>query len=420
MIGIGPVSDPASPFGSRTPWLDAAAPDESRPPYRVAFGAGHGEPSPELVAQADAAIEKLLAARPSWFDIEAGLVDEQLLRRVPVGPTLLLGFGGSALGARATLEFAEVAGLRPGPMRILDAVDPWVVGDTLDWAAARNAHLMIVSKSATTIEVLHLLDACMSRGLEPLTMISDPLPATGSLPPIAARVREVSGGRHVELTMPAAVGGRWSVFTAVGQAPLRAANLDPALLTHAAMRERDRLASGSAARESLARSLAWRLGHSAPYSILWCYSEVLLHWASWTQQLECESLGRHCDDGSRTGELVCALRGPADQHSVAQLLLDGPVRGRLTFADFDDDPEGNYAGDLSALARLRVIEREATAEAMTLPTRTLLARDRSPATLAGLMFHGMIETAVTAASLNIDPYGQPAVERIKRGIKARS
>ncbi len=137
MIGIGPVSDPASPFGSRTPWLDAAAPDESRPPYRVAFGPE--EPSPELVAAADESIAKLLAAKPSWLDIEAGLVDEQLLRRVPVGPTLLLGFGGSALGARATLEFAEVAGLRPGPMRILDAVDPWVVGDTLDWAAARNA-----------------------------------------------------------------------------------------------------------------------------------------------------------------------------------------------------------------------------------------------------------------------------------------
>jgi glucose-6-phosphate isomerase len=419
MIGIGPVSDPASSFGSRTPWLDAAAPDETRPPYRVSFGVS-AEPSAPLVTAADAQIVKLLDARPSWLDIEAGLVDEQLMRRVPIGPTLLLGFGGSALGARATLEFAEVAGLRPGPMRILDSVDPWVVGDTLDWAAARSAKLMVVSKSATTIEVLHLLDACVARGLEPLTMISDPMPATGSLPPVMARVREVSNGQHVELTMPANVGGRWSVFTAVGQAPLRAANLEPALLTRAAIRERDRLASGAAARDALAHSLAWRLANLAPYSILWCYSEVLLQWAAWTQQLECESLGRLCADGSRTGELVCALRGPADQHSVAQLLLDGPQRGRLTFADFDDDPEGSYAGDLSALARLRVIEREATREAMTLPTRTLLARDRSPATLAGLMIHGMIETAVTAATLNIDPYGQPAVERIKRGIKARS
>jgi glucose-6-phosphate isomerase len=411
-----------SSHGSRTPWLDAAAPDETRPPYRLSF-------SPEVddeaaIAAQDRAIVEQLEARPAWLDIEAGIVPEQQLRNVPVGPTLLLGFGGSALGARAALEFAEVAGLRPGHLRILDAIDTWTVGDTLEWAAACNAKLMVVSKSGNTIEVLRLLDACVSRGLEPLTLISDPLEGAeshgGALPPIVERVREASGGHHIELAIPAQVGGRWSVFTAVGQAPLRAANIDPKLLTEAAIHERDRLASGAQARELLARSLVWRLANPAPHSILWCYSEVLMSWAAWTQQLECESLGRLREDGSRVGELVCALRGPADQHSVAQLLLDGPARGRVSFVDFDDDPEGNYAGDLEGLARLRVIEREATCESMTLPTRTLLARDRSPATLAALMVHGMLETAVTAASLGIDPYGQPAVERIKRGIRARS
>ncbi|PRQ02507.1 Glucose-6-phosphate isomerase [Enhygromyxa salina] len=410
-----------SRFGSRTPWLDAAAPDESRPPYRIELGAG--APDEAAVAGCDRAIVELLDARPPWLDIEAGIVDEEQLRGVPVGPTLLLGFGGSALGARAALEFAEVAELRPGPLRVLDAVDPWVVGDTLDWAAACNAKLMVVSKSGNTIEVLRLLDACLSRGLEPLTLISDPIAGPerdAALPPIVARVREASAGQHVELAIPAQVGGRWSVFTAVGQAPLKAANVDPRLLTHAAIHERDRLASGAPAREGLARSLAWRLANPAPYSILWCYSEVLMHWGAWTQQLECESLGRERDDGSRVGELVCTLRGPADQHSVAQLLLDGPARGRVTFVDFDDDPAGSYAGDLAELARLRVIEREASAESMTLPTRTLLARDRSPATLAALMLHGMIETAVTAENWSIDPYGQPAVEKIKRGIRARS
>lgn len=409
-------SSPASPpHGSRTPWLDAAAPDQSQPPYRIELSPA---PSAVMVSARDRAIAELLERRPPWLDIEAGIVDEKLLRRVPVGPTLLLGFGGSALGARAALEFAEVAGARPGPLRILDAVDPWVVGDTLEWAAACNAKLMVVSKSGNTIEVLTLLDACLSRGLEPLTLISDPLGA-GPLPPIVERVREASGGYHVELEIPAAVGGRWSVFTAVGQAPLKAATIDPSMLVDAAIHERDRLAGGPEAREALASSIAWRLVQTGPYSLLWCYSEVLMHWAAWTQQLECESLGRVRDDGSRVGELVCALRGPADQHSVAQLLLDGPVRGRVTFADFDDDPEGNYAGDLSGLARLRVIEREATRESMTLPTRTLLARDRSPSTLAALMIHGMIETEVAAASLDIDPHGQPAVERIKKGIRAR-
>ena len=407
-----------SSAGSRTPWLDAAAPDESRPPYRVEFGPGSVQE--DAVSASDRAIVELLEARPAWLDIEAGIVDEQQLRRVPVGPTLLLGFGGSALGARAALEFAEVAGMRPGPQRILDTVDTWVVADCLDWAATCNAKLMVVSKSGNTIEVLRLLEACLSRGLEPATMIRDPLDErASSLPPIVARVREATGGDHVELTIPAQVGGRWSVLTAVGQVPLRAANLDPLLLSNAAIHERERLASGAAAREPLARSLGWRLGNPAPYSLLWCYSEVLMYWAAWTQQLECESLGRVREDGSRVGEFVASLRGPADQHSVAQLLLDGPARGRVSFADFDDDPVGSYAGDLAGLARLRVIERQATFESMTLPTRTVLVRDRSPASLAALMLHGMIETAVTAASLSIDPYGQPAVEKIKRGIRGR-
>jgi glucose-6-phosphate isomerase len=394
-----------------TPWLDAAAPDETRAPYRV-----EADANADAMAVQDRAIAALLDNRPAWLELEAGIVDDALLRRVPVGPTLLLGFGGSALGARAAIEFAEVAGLRPGPIRILDTVDSWSVGDALEWASACNAKLLVVSKSGTTIEVIELLEACLGRGLEPAVLISDPISAPT---PIAKRVREASEGLHVELTIPPDVGGRWSVFTAVGQAPLKAANLDPLLMVEAAIRERERLAAGAREREALARSLAWRLARQVSHSILWCYSEVLIHWAAWVQQLECESLGRTLADGARVGELVCALRGPADQHSVAQLLLDGPERGRITFADFDDDPEGNYAGDLGALARLRVIEREATRESMTLPTRTLLVRDRSPATLGALMLHGMFETALTAAVLGVDPYGQPAVERIKKGIRAR-
>jgi glucose-6-phosphate isomerase len=394
-----------------TPWLDAAAPDETRAPYRV-----DAEADADSMAVQDRAIAAMIEARPAWLDLEAGIVDDALLRRVPVGPTLVLGLGGSALGSRAAIEFAEVAGLRPGPIRILDTVDTWSVGDSLEWASARNAKLCVVSKSGTTIEVIELLEACIGRGLEPAVLISDPIDAPT---PIAKRVREASEGMHVELTILPEVGGRWSVFTAVGQAPLKAANLDPLLMVEAAIRERNRLALGAHERSALARSLAWRSARSVPYSILWCYSEVLIHWAAWVQQLECESLGRSLPDGSRVGELVCALRGPADQHSVAQLLLDGPERGRITFADFDDDPEGNYAGDLSALARLRVIEREATRESMTLPTRTLLVRDRSPATLGALMLHGMFETALTAAVIGVDPYGQPAVERIKKGIRAR-
>ncbi|NVB41240.1 hypothetical protein G6O69_25600 [Pseudenhygromyxa sp. WMMC2535] len=386
--------------------------NEDLPCYRVD---ADGVPA-AAEQEAQAGIARQLAEPPAWLALERGVIPAERIRKVPVGPTLLLGFGGSALGARAALEFAEVAGMRPGPVRILDAVDPAVVKDALEWATARGASVMVVSKSARTIEVLTLLEACLARDLRVSTMISDPDPGGEDTAPIRARVR-AAGANTLELEIPPEVGGRWSVFTAVGQAPLRAANLDPMLLTGAAMRERDRMrATGSA---ELARSIAWRGAHPGPFSVLWCYSEVLMHFAAWVQQLECESLGRLREDGSRVGELVCPLRGPADQHSVAQLLLDGPQHGRVTILDFDDDESGIDAGELATLARLRIVEREATRESMTLPTRRLLVRDRGPATLGALMLHHMLETAIVAERMGIDPYGQPAVERIKRGIRAR-
>ncbi len=390
--------------------------DEARPAYTVAFsGSGLDSPGPEI----ELAFERLLAAPPAWLDLDRALVDREQLRRVPVGPTLLLGIGGSALGARAALELAEVAGLQPGPLKILDTVDPHVAADAIDWARARAATLMVVSKSGTTVEVLALLDACVDQGLEVGTMISDPVEATGSTP-IRERLGRLGSASEIcELSIPADVGGRWSVLTAVGQAPLRAANLDPHALIDAARREFDQIRE-PARRDPLLRSIAWRMANPAPHALLWCYSEVLSTWAAWLQQLECESLGRTRDDGSRTGELLCALRGPADQHSVAQLLLDGPEQARISVADFDDEPSGSSFGSgFAELARLRMIEREACFASMTLPTRRMLIRDRGLPTLGALFLHGMLETALVADLAKISPYGQPAVESIKRAIRSR-
>jgi glucose-6-phosphate isomerase len=365
----------------------------------------------------DQALDRLIAAVPPWLDLDRALVDHELLRRVPVGPTLLLGIGGSALGARAALESAEVAGLQPGPLRILDTVDPSAVADALEWATARKAKLMVVSKSGTTVEVLSLLEACLAQGLEVGTSIADPPSATGSTP-IRERLARIPDSQHCELAIPADVGGRWSVFTAVGQAPLRAANLDAHSLIDAARRELGRMGEASH-RGPLLRSVAWRLANPAAHSVLWCYSEVLAGWAAWTQQLDCESLGRTRADGSRTGELVCVLRGPADQHSVAQLLLDGPRHARISVVDFDDELPASGGGGLSELARLRMIERDACFSSMTLPTRRMLIRDRGLSTLGVLFLHGMMETALVAEAWGVDPYGQPAVETIKRAIRAR-
>lgn len=388
--------------------------DSSRLAYAAEFAGG----PPAAHAGLEQALAAMLEQPPAWARLDEAKVERELLRRVPVGPTLLLGIGGSALGARAALQLAESAGLQPGPWRIVDTVDPIVVADALEWASALNAKLMVVSKSGTTVEVLALLEAALARGLEVGSTIADPLATTGETA-IRKRIAR-AGGSPCELDIPPDVGGRWSVLTAVGQAPLRAANLDPYVLLEGARTELGRLRESAEARAPLARSLAWRVAHPAAHAVVWCYSEVLGAFGAWLQQLECESLGRTRPDGSRTGELVCILRGPADQHSVAQLLLEGPTHARISIVDFDDEASGReFAPDLVELARLRMIEREACFVSMTLPTRRVLVRDRGLDTLGALFLHGMLETALVATVMEISPYGQPAVESIKRAIRAR-
>lgn len=348
-----------------------------------------------------------------WLDLEAAQVPATTLERVPRGPTLVLGFGGSALGTRAAIEAARRAGLVKHELRVLDTVDPETVREDLEWAASVGAKVHVISKSGRTDEVRVLLDAVMARDLGPDVLISDP----GERPfdaLIASR-----GGSVLRLEIPPPVGGRYSIFTAVGQAPLRAAGLDPEDLIGGAKKVRDGWGAGRGI-DALASILDHRVRHPAGAQVVWCYSDGLLPWAAWLQQLECESLGR-ATKGGGVGELVTVLRGPADQHSVAQLLLDGPKDKRVMVVDYADDGLRDHVGadrDLAAVAQLRAVERDATFDAMRVPALRLLLERRGLESLGGLMMYGLAWTVLLAAHMDVDPYGQPAVEDIKQRVKA--
>jgi glucose-6-phosphate isomerase len=100
---------------------------------------------------------------------------------------------------------------------------------------------------------------------------------------------------------------------------------------------------------------------------------------------------------------------------VAQLLLDGPRTARVCIVDFDD---AAAEGELASIDHLRRIERDATYQAMSLPSSRMLVRDRTLTTLGGLFVEGMMETVLVAEVWGISPYGQPAVERIKQRVDA--
>jgi glucose-6-phosphate isomerase len=314
-------------------------------------------------------------------------------------------------------------------VRVLDTVDPEVAREHFAWQARVGARVVVISKSGTTIEILRLLDVLLDRGLDRVVFVADPV-RTPMDERFAARGCAVD-----RFEMPADVGGRYSVLTAVGQVPLRCAGLDGhALLDGASQLRAQWIAEasregGAAAShdaddlDAIARAIAFRLAHPAAVHVLWCYADRLLPYAAWLQQLDNESLGRHRGDGDHVGEILLPLRGPADQHSVAQLLLDGPRDKRALFLDRDaavvpalDD---GASDPFARLESLRAAEARAAFEAVgeVHPTARWVMPDTGLATLGAAFLRGMMEVVALGAAMGIDPYGQPAVEAIKRRIR---
>ena len=165
-----------------------------------------------------------------------------------------------------------------------------------------------------------------------------------------------------------------------------------------------------------------------PIHVLMPYSDRLRSVALWFQQLWAESLGkaRTLDGEARlSGPTPLAAVGATDQHSLLQLLMEGPQDKVVLFVDVDDAeatvdiperhpeiPSLAYLGGHS-LGELLATERIATAEALRRagrPNATLHMPRVGPGELGQLFMLLQIATVHAGALYNVDPMDQPGVE----------
>ena len=359
-----------------------------------------------------------------------------LPRFKPFKHLLLLGIGGSALGARSLQKALYPQQDRPGHtgrcLWIADNVD----ADTLDAWFGRldplDTLVLPISKSGGTIETVSqyfLAKDWLKAGLgkvwhEHVVFITDQ--SKGFF-------REEANRHGIpSLDVPDHLGGRYSVLSAVGLAPAAFLGLDwVALLDGAAA-----TASSLAARpEGLGSSLAWKLAHwavsleKAAYSQLIFFSYIPLwsYLGAWFCQLWAESLGKN-----GKGTMPLPAVGVTDQHSLQQMFLDGPRDKGCLFLTCPSLPVGHampadLPGEWTWLKGKRfgdLLQAEAlgTSMAMTQSRTPLLqcAMERSDAhALGAVMTLLMTATVFTGWMLGIDPLDQPAVELGKQLANAR-
>jgi glucose-6-phosphate isomerase len=355
---------------------------------------------------------------------------------------VILGIGGSGLGAIALRDALL------GPywnersdderdhfprLHVVDNPDPFTFQRLLDRLDPARTLFNVVSKSGSTAETMaqylvarerieRAVGADKARGHFLFT--TDP--GRGAL-------RQIADAEGIPtLPVPENVGGRFSVLSPVGLLPAAVCGVDiDALLAGAAdMEERCRSPElGGNPAGILAVTLhALDVEAGRRIHVFMPYADRLRSSALWFQQLWAESLGKARDlDGGlvHTGPTPLAAAGATDQHSLLQLLIEGPHDKVVLFVGLEDPEEDvpiphrhaeipslSYLGGHS-LGELLNVERRATTEALRRegrPNATFVLPTIGAHAMGELLMLLQVTTVLSGALYGVDPLDQPGVE----------
>jgi glucose-6-phosphate isomerase len=362
---------------------------------------------------------------------------------------ILIGIGGSSLGAIATIQalthpFRNLlpADKRVGPrFFVLDNPDPEKVAATLATVDLPNTLVNVVSKSGQTAETaanfLVVRDAMyVALGAEQARkqIIATTDPEAGLLRQMA----DQEGYRT--FPVPPGVDGRQTVLSAVGLIPAALAGVDiHALLAGArALRER---ASSASVRENPAYLLAALSvisdqQHGKSMLVTMPYADALFGVADWFRQLWAESLGKKLSTSGSVvfaGQTPIKALGAIDQHSQIQLYTEGPNDKLIQLIAIDryrdrveiptppaNMPELAYfqGGELGQLLDR---ERLATSWALTSASRpnfNITVPGIDAGIIGELFYLYQLQTVMAGALYTVNPFGQPGVEAGKNATYA--
>ncbi|HHB94490.1 MAG TPA: glucose-6-phosphate isomerase, partial [Campylobacterales bacterium] len=240
---------------------------------------------------------------------------------------MVLGIGGSSLGAKAIFEFLKPMEKPKRELFFFESTDPLNIDYLLKQVDIDKTHFLVISKSGGTVETISILKYIFSQksNKENFTFITD----TGSN---LDKFAQDLGSKVFYL--PANVGGRFSVLSVVGLLPLALCGVDIKSLLEGANEVSDSFFNNKEINSTLLDKAIFYAKNHEKYSInsIFAYSESLKYFTEWFVQLWGESLGKKQRDSiCNIGLTPIGLIGPKDQHSFLQLIMEGKRDKTVTF-----------------------------------------------------------------------------------------
>ncbi len=343
---------------------------------------------------------------------------------------VVLGIGGSSLGASAIYEFLRRKYDFGKELVFLESTDPVEIRSKLDHIDFDDTYFIVISKSGTTVETISIfkyLSSLVEFNRDNLSVIS------GRNTPLHNYAKK-SNIPFFELAEN--VGGRFSVFSVVGLLPLAIIGVDIANMLEGAKKVHDKFFDQKETYDILMEKARFFVENKNRFKInvVFSYSAGLEYFNKWYIQLWAESLGKINKNGTRQGLTPVGLVGPVDQHSFLQLIMEGVRDKTVTFikvADFEEQivvPPHTPISELDYLegisfSRIIDMQADATIEAIKeegdIPYDVITIDKVDEYNIAELMYSYELLVSIIGAFLQIDAYDQPGVEAGKTILKRK-
>ena len=352
---------------------------------------------------------------------------------------LVIGIGGSYLGARAVIEALtnsfynlqdKSVRRKPQIIYVGNNLSPSYINDIIDLLIGKDFSINVISKSGTTTEpaiAFRIFRELMESkyGLEEarkrIYVTTDK--ESGALKKLA------NNEQYATFVIPDNVGGRYSVLTPVGLLPIAVAGIDIDELMKGARFAQDKynddnIEYNEAYQYAVARNLLYK--DEKNIEILANYEPKMHYVTEWWKQLFGESEGK-----DKKGIFPAGVDFTTDLHSLGQYIQDGRrclfetvINIERPYSDIyinsdEDDLDGlNYLAGKS-LDFVNKKAMEGTIEAHVsgdVPNILITMEELNEETIGQLIYFFELACAMSGKILGVNPFDQPGVEAYKKNM----
>ena len=353
-----------------------------------------------------------------------------------VNLVIVIGIGGSYLGARCAIEALSHQFIRPeGVPQIVFAgnnLSEEYLAELMDLAKVSSTACVVISKSGTTTEpavAFRIFKEYIentygkAEAAERIVAITDAV--KGALKTLATQEG------YKSYVVPDNVGGRYSVLTPVGLLPIVLAGFDVRAMLKGAAEEREallcRCAENPAIQYAAMRNLLYSECGKA-VEIFVTYNPKFTYLAEWWKQLDGESEGK---EGK--GIYPASVTNTADLHSMGQFIQEGSRVMFETVINIENANRNVVIGSdeqnldqLNYLAGQHVNHCNAMAQLGTklahidggVPQIEVSVERINEAVLGSIFYFFEFACGISAYVLGINPFNQPGVEAYKKNMFA--